>query len=165
MAVGIELMVRAAQAVLQEPLGHVGLGEELGDGRDLATRLHLAPAPQLGIDARLGLLLIELIRPANGIRVPKHPVQPVPLRPLSTCLRLSTPPTTSHTPHQRHRARPQRSVGVVQVEEAGQAAGLDAAGVFDHGPPAGVRAAGALRRSVTQDEEGFGDAIVGRVGA
>ena len=142
-AVRIELVIGAAQAVLQEPLDHVRLGEELGDGRDLGAGCGLAAAVQLGVGARLGLFLVKLIRPADGVGVGEGRV--------GFFGRVARGCRTDerHATQEGRGAGSQRRRGIGQVKQAGKGGCLCPARILDHRPPAAIgagRAAGCVWR-------------------
>src|SRR5260370_34415925 len=62
-------MVAASQAVLQQPLDHVGFGEEFSSGGDLSAGHGLTPTAKFDVDTRFGLFLVELVGPADRVRV------------------------------------------------------------------------------------------------
>src|SRR6266516_8097113 len=68
-AIRIDFMVAASQAVLKQPLDHVGFGEEFSRGGDLRAGHGLTPTAKFDVDTRLGLFLVKLIGPADGVRI------------------------------------------------------------------------------------------------
>ena len=71
MLCGLDLVVAASQAILQQPLHHIGFRKELRSGGDLATGGRFAAIAQFGIDQGLALFLVELIGPADGVGISK----------------------------------------------------------------------------------------------
>ena len=119
----------------------------------------LAAAVQLGVGARLGLFLVELVGPADGVGVGEGRV--------GFFGRVARGCRTDerHATQEGRGAGSQRRRRIGQVEQAGQGGCLCPARVLDHRPPAAIGAGRALGLRLAQDEERFGQAIVSRVGS
>ena len=70
-ATRVNFMVAASQAVLKQPLDHVGFGEKLSRGSYLRAGHDLTATAKFGVDARFGLFLVELVGLADSVRVSK----------------------------------------------------------------------------------------------
>ncbi|SRR5260221_9160733 len=68
-AIRVDFMVVASQAVLKQPLDHIGFSEQLSCGGNLSACSSLTPTAKFGVDTRFGLFLVELVGPADSIRV------------------------------------------------------------------------------------------------
>src|SRR6266571_7711662 len=60
-AIRVDFMVAASQAVLKQPLDHVGFGEEFSRSGYLSAGHGLPPTAKFDVDTRLGLFLVKLV--------------------------------------------------------------------------------------------------------
>ena len=60
-------MIAASQAVLKQPLDHVGFGEQFSRGGYLRAGHGLTSTAKFGVDTSFGLFLVELVSPADRV--------------------------------------------------------------------------------------------------
>src|SRR5258708_39485597 len=145
-AIRVDFMVAASQAVLKQPLDHVGFGEKFSGGGYLRAGHGLTPTAKFGVDTRFRLFLVELVGPADSIRVGKGSI------------RFGESKAWHGTANERHAAYQCGCAGtecgcwVIQGEKPREGSGLSFTGILKYCPASTIRAGCAARVALAQDK-------------
>src|SRR6266516_7243103 len=153
-AIRVDFLIAASQAVLKQPLDHVGFGEKFSRGGYLRAGHGLTPPTKFGVDTRFGLFLVELVGPADSVRVGKGSIRFGKRK-----ARYSTS-DKRHAAYQCGCTGTECSCRVIQGEESRKCPGLRLAGILKYCPASTIRSGCAPRVALAQDEESFGKTIV-----
>src|SRR5260370_11363755 len=153
-AIRVDFMVAASQAVLQQPLDHVGFGEEFGRGSYLSSSHGLTPTAKFGVDTRFGLFLVELVGPADRVRVCEGGIR------FGKDKAWHSSANTCHAAYQGGCTGAKCGGWIIEREEAGKRGRLGFAGILKHCPASTIITRGAAWIALAQDEEGLGRTIV-----